>query len=62
MDWFSEAEGLAQVKRKVAIGGPGLYAKCLGVESPEPSEADHEDGHPMEPMCILPSLPKVALS
>jgi len=55
-DRYKAPEGMAQAKHKAAICGPGLFAKRMRVESPEPTEADSQDGEPVAQMNIQPSV------
>ena len=50
------------MKQKVAMGGSGPFAKCMWVESPEPTEADIEDGGPVEQKAIQLPLTEIAMA
>ena len=43
------------VKQKAAVGGPGQVAKCLRVESLEPSEVEEERSGHQQPVTRHPT-------
>ena len=61
-DHYKAPEGTAQVKRKVAVCGPGLFSKCMQVESPELTEAGSEEGEPVAQMDVQPSVSETSVA
>ena|SRR5882724_118620 len=53
---------MAQVKRNVAICAPGLFAKRMRVESPEPTKANSQDGEPVAQMNVQPSVSETTVA
>ena len=53
---------MAQAKQKAAVCRPGSFSKCMQVESPEPTEADSQDGEPVAQMGIQPSVSETTVA
>ena len=53
---------MAQAKQGETVAGSGPAAKCLRVESPDPSMGNNEDGNMLEQEAIDQLPPKIAMA